>query len=190
MLKHTLRRTALAALIPIAGWLCGCGKSNPDGAQADNTNAFAPSAAPAGFHLLIEAESIPTIAAPMTVTDDSDAGGGKCVTIPVGLPKDAPLTGRLETTLDIPAAAKAYCWYRVYWNGSCSNSVTAKLGDFPEFIVGEDGTYNAWHWVKSPPLPLQAGPLTLTIGQREEDIRIDQILITSDADYVPVSIEE
>jgi hypothetical protein len=57
----------------------------------------------------------------------------------------------------------------------------------------EDSTYKTWHWVHSPPrlpqLALPAGPCTLTVQNREDGVRIDQLLLTTDRRYIPVDIE-
>ena len=91
---------------------------------------------------------------------------------------------------DLPSEEKAHFWLRTYWTGSCSNSLSMKLGSSPKILVGEDGTYKQWHWVRGPVMPLPAGTHSVVFTAREDDIRVDQVLVTSDKRYVPMGIEE
>ena len=50
-------------------------------------------------------------------------------------------------------------------------------------------TYDAWLWNKGPALPLAAGRHTLIIRNREDGVKLDQFLLTTDADYRPVAFE-
>ena len=83
-------------------------------------------------------------------------------------------------------------WIRAYWDDSCGNSLGVQVGDTKEFMV-EDTTYKTWHWVKSPPrlqqLALEPGETTLTVKNREDGVRWDQILLTPSKRYVPVAAE-
>ena len=87
-------------------------------------------------------------------------------------------------------------WCRVWWNGECSNSFTVKIDDQPPFLFGEDATYKTWHWVRYPvsrtakPIDLTAGDHSLVLLNREDGVRIDQILLSSDKRFVPVDIEK
>jgi hypothetical protein len=150
-------------------------------------------AAPAaGYHILLEAEALGAVAAPFEVEDrkPEETSGGKCLMVPIGLAKAKKLEGELTFDLELPAAETAHFWLRVYWTGSCSNSLNMKLGKLPKMLVGEDGTYKQWHWIRGPVVPLAAGSHPVVITAREDDIRIDQLLVTADKRYVPMGIEE
>ena len=57
--------------------------------------------------------------------------------------------------------------------------------------VGNDGTYNAWHWMKSPKsYKLRAGKHKLYILNREDGIKFAQAFITNDKNLVPQGFEE
>ena len=64
------------------------------------------------------------------------------------------------------------------------------------FLFGEDATYKTWHWVKYPvsrtvkPLNLTEGKHTLTFFNREDGVRLDQILLSADKRFVPMDIEK
>jgi hypothetical protein len=92
--------------------------------------------------------------------------------------------------VDVPSDKTVQVWVRCYWTGTCANSLTLQIPGYPDHIIGEDGTYNAWHWLSSPARPLTAGPQTITILQREDDIRIDQIMVTSNSRVKPMGIEQ
>jgi len=78
--------------------------------------------------------------------------------------------------------------------GACGNSVFVKVDEAGKpMAVGNDGTYNAWHWLKVPvpqPYELGAGKHQIIVLNREDGIRLDQLLLTGDLEYVPQGIEE
>ncbi|MFT5123092.1 MAG: hypothetical protein ACI97B_001724 [Verrucomicrobiales bacterium] len=171
--------------------LVGCKPATPPQAAPPIDGSTAPAPAPR-FHLLLEAEDLGEVTAPFEIEEQQPelVSGGKCLLVPPGLAKAKKLDGRLSFDLDLPSDEKAHFWLRVYWTGSCSNSLNMKLGDLPKILVGEDGTYKQWHWVRGPTLPLPAGTHPIVITAREDDIRVDQILVTADKRYVPMGIEE
>jgi hypothetical protein len=145
---------------------------------------------PSGFHLVLEPEAFAPVAAPMRVSEEADTSAGRCVRIPAGLDKKAPRTGEVSLPFSLSSAGTATIWLRCHWSGSCANSVSISVGGRPAQTVGEDGTYGVWHWVKAPPMPLPPGDHKLVLSQREEDVGIDQVVITSDREYVPMGIED
>ena len=68
------------------------------------------------------------------------------------------------------------------------------LNEGRPFTFGQDAVYKNWHWVKAPrrikDLRMGAGQQKLTIQNREDGVRIDQILLTRDRRFVPVGVEE
>jgi len=87
-------------------------------------------------------------------------------------------------------------WLRVWCDGECNNTFNARFDNGPIFLIGEDPTFKTWKWVKYPvprnaqPTKLAAGSHTLTLLHRQDGIRVDQILLTTDRRYVPVEIEK
>ena len=151
----------------------------------------------AGHKLCFEAEAAKSREEPMAVSSNSVAGAsGAYLEIPEGAgnpPKrDA---GKAVFTVDIPEDGLYTLWCRVWWEGECSNSFTIGFDDQPPFLFGEDATYKAWHWVKYPvsrtvPLrKLAKGQHTLTFKNREDGVRLDQVLLSADKRFVPVDIE-
>jgi len=151
----------------------------------------------AGVKICFEAESSGHLEAPMAAVSNGIAGAsGAYLEIPEGAGNPPKLNaGKAAFTLDVPADGAFTLWCRVWWEGECSNSFTVTADDQPAFLFGEDATYKSWHWVKYPvsrtvaPLKLTKGRHTLTFHNREDGVRLDQILLSADKRFVPVDIE-
>lgn len=157
-----------------------------------------------GATVLFEAESAELVVAPFIRIKAADppagiepvAGASKdeYLAVPQGAgnPPEV-LGGKAEFEVEIPADGLYTMWIRAWWDDSCGNSVGVQIGDLAEFMI-EDTTYKTWHWVRSPPrlsqLRLSAGSVRITLHNREDGIRIDQILLTTNRRFVPVGIEE
>ena len=156
--------------------------------------------------LVFEAESAATLEAPMVVVaaDQVPAGSAFAPGASAGryleIPEKAGNPPKLEKgfasyTFDLPEEGDYILWARVWWEGECSNSFTVQLDDQAPFCFGEDATYRTWHWVKypvarmTPPLRLKQGPHVLRVGNREDGVRLDQILLSPNKRFVPVDIE-
>ena len=63
-------------------------------------------------------------------------------------------------------------------------TVTVNGGD--DKILGEDGTYDTWHWVGGRArVALKAGKNTFVLKNRETGVMVDQFFFSQDGDYVP-----
>ena len=87
-------------------------------------------------------------------------------------------------------AAKAgvyVLWARCYWANGCGNSILASANRTDGgAILGQDGTYDAWHWVGGRArVKLKAGRNTFVLHNRETGVRVDQFFLCQDPDYVP-----
>lgn len=100
--------------------------------------------------------------------------------------------GGAAFTFDLPAPTRCKIWVRVWWSGSCGNTISLRVNDEERpVVIGNDGTYTVWHWLESPKTyDLGQGTHTLYILNREDGIRFDQLLITNDMEYFPQGIEE
>jgi hypothetical protein len=151
----------------------------------------------AGHRVCFAAVTAGTVEAPMVaVTNGVPGASGPYLEIPEGAGNPPKVEkGKAVYSLDIPADADYVLWARVYWDDECGNSFTVAVGDQPGFVFGEDATYKAWHWVKYPvsrtakPIRLTKGKHSLTFHNREDGVRVDQILLTTDRRSVPVDIE-
>lgn len=159
----------------------------------------------AGDTVCFEAESMEGLTEPMEIVDATNtpsegavkvvkgASGDKYLQIAIGKGKAPKVAGQASFAFDLEKEGTYTLWCRVSWDGECSNSFTMTLDDGLPFIFGEDATYNTWHWVKAPPrlkqLTLSKGKHKLTVKNREDGVRLDQVLLVLDKGYVPVDIE-
>ena len=125
----------------------------------------------------------------IVTTKDKTIGGKGYLAIPGNAGKGK---GKAEYTFKITRPGVYYIWARTFWEDGCGNSVGAVIDHQPQVVLGNDGTYDHWHWVtaKRTRFQLKAGEHTLTLLNREDGIRVDQILLVSDKDYVPTRIEK
>jgi hypothetical protein len=152
----------------------------------------------AGVKICFEAETAKEIEKPMAVMTNATVGAsGTYLEIPEGAGNPPKLNaGKAVYSVDVPEAGNYVLWLRVWWNGECSNSFTISVDSQTPFLFGEDATYKVWHWVRYPvsrtarPIQLTAGKHTLCIMNREDGVRLDQILLSGDKRFVPVDIEK
>lgn len=103
--------------------------------------------------------------------------------------REGPASGGAKFEITMPKAGKVKVWVRAWWEGGCSNSVFIKA-DGQTAVDLSDNTYNAWHWVEGPAeLVLPAGKQTLWLLNREDGVKVDQILVVGDTS-VPQGVEE
>lgn len=151
----------------------------------------------AGVKICFEAETAELVEAPMVlVTNGIEGASGAYLEIPEGAGNPPNVTdGKAVFSFDVPDDGVFTLWCRVWWEGECSNSFTVQIDGQPAFLFGEDATYKIWHWVKYPvarttaPLRLRKGRHTLTFRNREDGVRLDQVLLSADRRFVPVDIE-
>ncbi|MDA0321226.1 MAG: hypothetical protein O2923_00710 [Verrucomicrobia bacterium] len=130
-----------------------------------------------------------------THLDPKGASGSTFLEVPQGEgnPPKVP-GGQSSYTFSLDESGTYYLWCRVWWLDECGNSSTMVLNGGHPFTFGQDAVYKTWHWVKAPrrikDLKMDAGPQTLIIQNREDGVRIDQILLTLDKRYVPVGVEK
>lgn len=140
--------------------------------------------------IVIAATAAVKIEPPFQVRSDPAAVGGQYIVAPKNQKeKNKACVAVYEFT--VPKTDTYYLWIRKNWAGGCSNSLFVKIDDHPEFIFGEDGTYERWDWTNAigKSFNLAAGKHTLVIKNREDDSKFDQILLIADKDYVPQGIE-
>lgn len=130
------------------------------------------------------------------VTNGIEGASGTYLEIPEGAGNPPKVTaGKAVFSFEVPEDVQFTLWCRVWWEGECSNSFTVTVDDQPGFLFGENATYKVWHWVKYPvsrttaPIRLTKGRHTLTFHNREDGVRLDQVLLSADRRFVPVDIE-
>jgi hypothetical protein len=189
-MKNRLSITILVVALVALG--CGCGKSEKPPTSTGGPTSPVTRAEPT--KILMAASSALKIEPPFQVAVDPAAAGGKYVVSPKDpkadkSAKNRPCVASYEFTVSKPDTY--FLWIRKNWEGGCSNSLFVKLDDQPEFIFGEDGTYERWDWTNAigKSFNLKAGKHSLLIKNREDGSKFDQILFVADKDYVPVGIE-
>jgi len=196
---------------------CGdTGPQNAGGDKKSKPTAKAALLPPAhsGPTLVLEAED-GTVEASMVIEDFTPqkhprlgvqrASGGKCVSVPKDANKACKLKkekpkGKVTMKFSVPEDGTYYIYPRTWWSATgrgCSNSFGMILDDRKPLAV-TDATYGVWHWIKfksddprstAPrPFKLKKGEHTLTFTNREDDTRLDQVYITSDAEDGPAGI--
>jgi hypothetical protein len=148
--------------------------------------------------LLLNPSQVKEITPPFEKYSDSLAAEKQALRIPdgKGTPPDGEEPdmkyGGATYTFELPADSECLIWLRVWWDGSCGNTVALKIDDEEKAVtVGNDSEYKTWHWYPSPrTYSLKAGTHTLQVLNREDGIALDQILVTNDGEYHPDGIEE
>ena len=134
---------------------------------------------------------------PYTVRSDSSASGGRYIVVPNGTANsyhEPPLDGAAEYDFYLPAASTVAIWLRVRIpepgpgaNDSLWLDLDRDSLDFQKWNGIPQGT--DWHWVEWTavvnPIDLPAGAHTLEMAYREDGLEIDQIVITTDLNFVP-----
>lgn len=151
----------------------------------------------AGVKICLEAETATSRELPMSVmTNGIPGASGAYLEIPEGAGNPPKLmAGKACFEIEVPEDGLFTLWCRVWWEGECSNSFTVQVDDQPGFLFGEDATYKTWHWVKYPvsrtvpPIRLAKGKHVVTFHNREDGVRLDQVLFSADKRFVPVDIE-
>jgi hypothetical protein len=144
--------------------------------------------------IVVEAEKCASITPSMQKVNSSVASNGAFIQIPLRRPHATTETGPADSgnatySVNIPAAGSYRFWGRTHWQDGCGNSFFLKIGSKPAVVLGQDGTYQRWHWVKGPTVQLPAGAVQIIIQNREDGAKIDQFLLTSNLNYVPVRAE-
>lgn len=157
-------------------------------------------AATAADGICLEAESAVSVSNSVRVVTSAadaagrgllkEASGGGYIEIPDGVGKPPKVGGEAVYSFEVAETGEYVFWGRAWWQDSCGNSLTLVLDDGKPFIFGEDGTYRKWHWVKGMRTTLAAGQHRLRIQNREDGVKLDEILLSRNIDYVPVGIEE
>lgn len=154
---------------------------------------------PPPINLWCEAES-GSLLAPMTWVSDGNASNGAYIQSTVQNVTDIPPTNTGSSTMSfqVDTAATYNFWARVYYPDAAKNSFWVEFNNSGTFYrVGNDDTgFNTWKWINwqdgnttlTIKVNLPAGTNTLKIIGREDQTRIDKILLTTSNSYTPTGI--
>jgi hypothetical protein len=213
-------RTAIAgaAALALAWFAAGCGGSTPPAADPGANRKPPP---PKGNgpviievadapRVVLEAEAATNVQPHFKVVDDSEASGGKCLTVPSKgcsgalhqhiAPEGDPerTRGSAELAFTVEKDGEYILWIRKWWCCSCGDSFSLQLDEGKPFVFGNDGTTTLhWSWLAHQEagevrkFKLAAGAHKLIFRNRgESGFRIDQVLFTADPKYVPQGKEQ
>ncbi len=97
--------------------------------------------------------------------------------------------GSATVTVNVKKAGTYYLWARTFWANGCGNSIGISTNGGNSITLGEDGTYDKWHWVGgNARVKLKAGANKFVIKNRETGVRVDQIFLCEDGNYTPTGI--
>jgi lysophospholipase L1-like esterase len=167
-----------------------------EGVQLDkflitNDPSYEPEGKEETMELRIEAES-GVLESPITTGDDSEASGGQFIH---GTSGDAEV-GSAEYTFQIAEAGIYVIWGRCYALSQIEDSFFIQVDGNANLLWKLNQTYNIWKWQivnddeDEQDFYLDVGQHTLKVIKRENNARLDKIIITKDLAYEPVGKEE
>lgn len=137
--------------------------------------------------VVINASDATELVAPMLLLEDHASAGGKVIALPSGSVKKN-MNGLAGFEFKALRAGRYRAWVHSYWRHSCANSCSLTVDNSTAYTVGQDAVFNAWHWVKAGSYDLEEGTHDLKILGREDGIRIAQVLLTDDKEFMPSGI--
>ena len=144
----------------------------------------APTSALPADAIVLDASDANSITPPFVAGSDPASTNVTVLALPRGSASRGK-QGAARFSLNANHAGEYHVWSRVHWLDSCGNSLALGLDDMPRRTIGQDSIYKRWHWVRAGRYKLSAGRHTLWIGEREDGIRLDQLLFTRDARFAP-----
>jgi len=153
----------------------------------------------------IEAESAEKIEGEiMRIVDDPRTSGGKCLEIPDK--SGTPETGKFARALyrfKIAKPGTYYAWARRWWVDQCGDTFAIRFDKVGRphneaIIFGADDSSKPPRWGWTPvrengrprPFAFTAGEHLMEILNTEDGPKLDFVLLTDDASYVPTDSEE
>ncbi len=146
---------------------------------------------PQGDMVVLNATEYSAVEGPVQVIEEAGCAGGKCIFIEDNvLGKPVQYLAKITYRFNAPKAGTYKVWVRHWWKDECGNSLLLSFNGETPKLLGDDGTVNYWRWPPAMKLTveLQQGENTLEIIPREDGLKFDQILITTDMDFYPVGI--
>ncbi len=148
--------------------------------------ATAPAGSPEGppDTVIVGVTDSTAVKTPFVLHQDPSAAGGRSVYLPEGA-GTKKLEGTASFPFEIRKSGVYHAWIHSYWRDSCGNSITLLIDDRPGFMAGQDRIYRTWHWVRAGRHKLDQGAHTVTLGEREDGVAVDQILFTPNEGFLP-----
>ena len=149
--------------------------------------SVAPAAFAANAKVCFEAEKYVAIESPVKKASEAGASGGNVLVIPWDKNETKGI-GSATYKFNVKTPGVYYVWARTFWANGCGNSVGVSVNGGASKVLGEDGTYDAWHWVGGrAKVQLKAGLNTMVFNNRETGVKVDQFFFCQDPNYTPVN---
>lgn len=141
------------------------------------------------YFRILEAEAS-TIFAPMQIGTDNGASGGEYVSSSV------KFLGKLSFTFEVTQEDDYYLWARVFSPSILEDSFFFTMsGSVDTFLLDTDDQHGEWYWKQFEDrnqgritYHLTPGTYEFHVITREDNSRLDKILITDNSDYIPQGI--
>ena len=140
--------------------------------------------------LVFDASEFESITGALQVIEEEGCLGNRCLFIKdMVLGKPPRLTAYAKYKFTLRKAGTFKLWVRHWWQDECANSLYITFDDGPQNLYGEDGTINRWRWsAMKVMIDLEEGEHTMVITPREDGLKFDTILLTTDVDFYPVGL--
>jgi hypothetical protein len=166
---------------------------------AAGTDPLAPPGTVNGDKIWVEAED-GNVDEPMQIDSDANASEGAYLWVPQGsgsLYSPSSTNGLANYTFTISVSGTYRIWGRVIAPSDSNNSFFVAM-DGNAYTRWDTAVATSWTWdlinsyAAADPLvfELSAGTHNLSLMQREDGTKIDKLIITSDANYVPQGMGE
>ena len=123
------------------------------------------------------------INAPMRVANDANASEGQYVWVPNGEGNGGE--GYTELSFAVPVAGDYYIHGRVIAPTTRDNSFSVSLDGGADYTWSISGNPTSWVWNEINHYTLGAGTHTISVKQREDGTKLDQLWITSEPNGSP-----
>lgn len=136
-------------------------------------------------YLRFEAET-GTVVAPVRSVSAAGVFGDKYIDTPSGTGNGSATSPSGTSTygINVPSAGTWYLWIRLYAIDASRDSWFESINGAARQSVASTA-YGQWKWVAGRSYTLSAGLATLELGGRRAEARVDRILLTNDASFVP-----
>lgn len=146
-----------------------------------------PSAATPADAIVLGVSDAKKVVAPFVVQKSESSPTG----MELFLARTSPqLSRRASAMFNVTVAepGKYQAWLHARWKDGCGNSVDVQVDALAARTFGQDAIYGVWHWVRAGEYDLSAGDHALFLTERENNIAIDQALLTRDAAFMPLGV--
>jgi M6 family metalloprotease-like protein len=182
------------ATTPNAKSWSGANTNKPITSIAENTGTitfkFMNGGVNTSENIALEAES-GQISSPMAIQTDAAASGGKYIMAPSGTNSSTtpPSTGYSTISFSTKGSGSYKVWGRTIAPTTSTNSFYIRVDGGSWVTWNDNATVStAWIWNTLASFTLSTGSHTITIAYREGGTKLDKLILSNDAAYVPTGL--